>query len=125
MSGTLTTPPAGWQSTYAPGLVTSGYTDAQGQIHIGYAPPTQLPVGAGQYANQVPGAAVGGTGSASTPGTPAGNSLTTWGGYLGELFKRLGVGALGVMLILLALFFMFADAAVHEFSSPAPKVPHA
>lgn len=111
-------PPANAVSSYQPGYTAGSYTAADGSIVTYYAPP---PVGAGQFQNSVQGAPVsGGSGASSTAGgsaTGTSSTLQTWSGYISELFKRIGVGALGVMLILLALFFMFADAAIHEYQS--------
>lgn len=64
----------------------------------------------------------GAIGLGTTAATAATGAVQSWGAYLGEIGKRLGVVSLGLGLILLALFWLFASAAIHEWKQ-APVVP--
>lgn len=61
-------------------------------------------------------ATAGSVGSAQTP------ILQGWANYLGELAKRVGVGGLGLGLIFVALFWLFAGAAIHEWKAAGKPV---
>lgn len=123
MSGTVSaTPPAGFTDTYTSGLVPSAYTDANGQVHYGYALPTPASPGAGSAGSGSNPAAAGSTTSTGNilPGATGATTAslpTGWGNFLSELFKRIGVVIIGFLIIMVALFWLFGDAAIHELGS--------
>lgn len=62
-------------------------------------------------------------GGSIAPVTAGSNStLTSALNFLSELFLRFGVVTMGLILVLMALFFMFAQAAIHEYKAH-PLVP--
>lgn len=88
----------------------------------GYLGDGALPVGVDDFGNPVyanpqttVGAATGGMGQ----GTGA---VAGWAAYLGELAKRVGVGGLGLGLIFIALFWLFAGAAIHEWKAAGKPI---
>lgn len=91
---------------------------AQGQ----YLGDQALPTGVDDFGNPVyanpqttVGAATGGMGQGS-------GAIQSWAAYLGELAKRAGIAGLGLGLIFVALFWMFAGAAIHEWKAAGKPV---
>lgn len=66
----------------------------------------------------------GGLGTSGTPAQVAGSPGTgSWGDFITEIAKRAGVVVIGVGIILIALFWLFGEAAIHEWKAAGRPIP--
>jgi hypothetical protein len=135
----FSSPPAGWIASSNPGVsaAPAGYTDASyvdgaGVYHSGFVPVSTTKVGVGNLGTSTPPLTIAPStsvgGGALTPGVspiPAVGSGATTGANtansgLGsawwEIIKRVGVVGLGLMIVFVSLFWLFASATVHEYT---------